>query len=83
MRKVILSLALLAIGYMNLDKVKSMETVVEDKSKLRLIAEAIPPKKIIWCGIKDKKECKNHCASILKIFCCCKVKYGYPACKCK
>ena len=39
MRKVILSLALLAIGYMNLDNVKSIETVVENKSELETIEE--------------------------------------------
>ena len=68
MRKVILSLALLAIGYMNLDNVKSIETVVENKSELETIEEnkselqtrntRYYPR---WCTWYQKQYCKRYC----------------------
>ena len=71
MRKVILSLALLAIGYMNLDKVKSIETVVENKSELETIEEnkseletskgRSVPYYHRYCNWYQRRRCRRRC----------------------
>ena len=86
MRKVILSLALLAIGYMNLDNVKSIETVVENKSELETIEENkselqtsfIP----YYCNFFQIRRCKRECTSKGKTYRMCYRKWGMPYCKC-
>ena len=77
MRKVILSLALLAIGYMNLDQVKSIETVIEIKSKLRTETGK-------WfCNRKNRGMCESGCESRGLDYVRCRVSQGTVTCTCK
>ena len=76
MRKVILSLALLAIGYMNLDQVKSIETVIEFKSKLRTQTGKI-------CDKQNREFCDTGCFSRGLEYLKCRVSQGTVACTCK